>query len=207
MDGSNSFPKRLLPQRTLSRSESVVGQFLADHSGEEFGHLHCLGLIVVEGVPSIGQQLLEPIGAHVLGTEDHLIGRVVVPVGGEDALLAVQVLVGPGVGKGGQDREFGQIQFDLHKKVDQALDIPFRVLVQAEQDGALHADAVVVITFDAVADIVRGVEDRLIDIPGAGLGGQVEHFGVVFDGVAAPLLLQGDHLPEQIHFPCDILGQ
>ena len=55
--------------------------------------------------------------------------------------------------------------------------------------------------------MIRGVEDRLVDVPGPGLGGQIEHLGLVFDGVAAPLFLQRDHLPEQVHFPLGVLGQ
>ena len=101
----------------------------------------------------------------------------------------------------------GQVELDLQQEVDQALDVVLGVLVQAEQDGPLDADAVVVVAPDALADVVRGVEDRLVDVPGAGLGGQIEHLRVVLDGVAAPLLLQRDHLAEEVQLPLRVLGQ
>ena len=63
------------------------------------------------------------------------------------------------------------------------------------------------VTLDALADVVRGVVDGLIDVPSAGLCGQVEHLRIVLDGVADPLLFEGDHLAKEIHLPLLVLGQ
>ena len=130
-----------------------------------------------------------------------------IPIEVEDAPLTEVVVVALGVGEGRHDGELGQVEVDLEEEVDEALDVVFRLVVEAQQDGALDADAVVVVTFDALADVVRSVVDGLIDVPGAGLCGQVEHLRIVLDGVADPLLFEGDHLAKEIHLPLLVLGQ
>ena len=78
------------------------------------------------------------------------------------------------MGKGGQDREFGKIQLDVEEEIDQPFDGILGMAVESEQNRALDADAVVVVALDPLADVVRGVEHRLIHVPGPGLGGEVE---------------------------------
>ncbi len=161
---------------------------------EELEHLVVLGFVPVKGLPGIRMQFLETLRTHLPRLEDDPVGRVGVPVVGQDPLFPLEILEGPGMGKGGEHGELGQIQLDLQEKIDEPLDAVLRVLVQSQQDRPLHGDAVVVIAFDPVADVIRGVEDGLIDVPGPGLGGQVEDLVVLLDGMAAPLLLQRDHL-------------
>ena len=174
---------------------------------EEAEHLLLLTLVVIERVPGVFVELLKPFGGHLFGVEDDLPGVVVIPIEVEDAPLAEVVVVALGVGEGRHDGELGQVEVDLEEEVDEALDVVFRLVVEAQQDGALDADAVVVVTLDALADVVRGVVDGLIDVPGAGLCGQVEHLRIVLDGVADPLLFEGDHLAKEIHLPLLVLGQ
>ena len=81
------------------------------------------------------------------------------------------------------------------------------MLVESEQDGALDRDAVGVIALEAAADEVRGVEHRLVHVPGAGLRREVEYLVVVLDGVRAPLLLERDHLAEEVQLPLLALRQ
>ena len=119
----------------------------------------------------------------------------------------LQVRPGLGVRERREDRELGQVEVDLHQEVDQPPDVVLGVVVHPEQDRAFDGDPVVVVATDPVADVVRGVEDGLVDVPGPRPGREVEHLGLVLDGVADPLLLQRDHLPEELHLPAGVLGE
>ncbi len=187
--------------------EGIVRHLLFHHLLEQLHHLELLRFILIKGVPGIIEQFLQLVRAHLFGLKHHLVRRVVVPVAGEDAVLPVQLFPGLGVGERGQDREFGQIKLDLQQKIDQPFDEVFIVIVEPQEDRALHPDAVVVVALDPLLDIIRGVEDRLIHVPGPGLGREVEDLGLVFNGMGAPFLFERDHFPEQVHLPLGILGQ
>jgi len=81
------------------------------------------------------------------------------------------------------------------------------LVVQSQEDRALYADAVIMITLHPFFNIIRRVINSLIHIPCAGAGGEFQHFGIVFNRVADPLFFEGDHFPEQIRFPLFILRQ
>jgi len=205
---ASNFPAEGLPRQfAVARPVGAVGLFPPHDRFHQLEHLHALGLVVVEGPPGVAQQFLQFFRRHVAGLEDHLVGGVLVPVVGQDALLLVQLPVGLGVGEGRQHGELRQVQIDFQEKIHQTLDAVFGVAVQAQQDGALDPDAMVVVALDALPDGVRAVEDRLVYVPGPGPGGQIEHVRLVFDGVAAPFFLEGNHLPEEVPFPLGVLGQ
>ncbi|VTR63796.1 hypothetical protein DESC_10064 [Desulfosarcina cetonica] len=200
-------PKSFGAQLGGSGTIGVVGHFPAYDLLEQFGHLDLLGLVAIEAVPGPVEQFLQPLRRHVARLVDHLIGRIRIPVIGENAILTLEVVIGLGVGKRRQYGKLGQVQVDFQQEIHQPPDPVLGVVVQPQQDRPLHADAVIVIALDALLDIVGSVEHRLVDVPGTGLGCQVEYLGIVLDGMAAPFLLQRDHFAEQLQLPLGVLGQ
>ena len=69
---------------------------------------------------------------------------MIIPVEGRIAPGPVQVIEGPGVGKGREHGEFSKVQVDLHEKIDKPADGVFRVVVHTQEDRSLHGDAEVV---------------------------------------------------------------
>ena len=63
------------------------------------------------------------------------------------------------------------------------------------------------VALHAFLNIVRGVVDSLVDIPGASVVGQLQHLVVVLDGVADPLLLQRSDGLEKLFLPLLVLSQ
>jgi len=59
----------------------------------------------------------------------------------------------------------------------------------------------VVIAFDAVADVIGCVEDGLINKPGAGLRGQIQNLVVLFNGMTAKTSFSGESFPGINPFP------
>ena len=143
----------------------------------------------------------------MFGLIHHLTGVVVIPVEVEDAALAQQVVMALGVRKRSKNGELGQVKVNLTQKVDEALDVVLGLVVEPEKDGAFHPNAIVMIALHTLLDVVGGVVNGLIHIPGARLGGQVENFGVVLNGVADPFLLQRGDGTEEVHLPLLVLRQ
>ena len=130
-----------------------------------------------------------------------------VPVKVEDTSLSQQVVVGLRMRKRRQDGELRQVEIDLAEEINQALTVVLGLVVEAKKDGTLYPDAVIVIALHTLLDIVAGVVDGLIHIPGTGIIGELQHLIIVLDGVADPLLLQrGDGL-EQFLLPLFVLCQ
>ena len=187
--------------------EGPVCHFLNNNPLKKFEHPVGLGFFPVEGFPGPVVQFLKTFRAHVFGLKDDLVAGIVVPIVGQDPSLLVEVRKGPGVGEGSQDGELGHVQVYFQEKIRQAEDVVLGLTVETQEDGPLHADPEVVVFFNPVADEVGGVEDRLINIPGPGLGRQIKDLVVVLNGMAAPFFFQGDHLPEEILLPFLILSQ
>ena len=122
-------------------------------------------------------------------------------------LVALHVVPYFGMPERRQDGEFGQVKVDFQQEIDQPQDVVFRLVVHPQQDGGFHADAKIVVTLDPVADVIRIVDHGLVNIPCPCLCGQVKDFRVVVDGMAAPVLLERDHHPEQLFLPFLILRQ
>ena len=192
-------------QASVPRFEGVGRHFFFDYLFEQFGHFYSLRFIVIKGVPSIIKQLLQFFRAHKLWLVDYPVGGKLIPVFGDDAVLPVQFLISFGMRKGRQHGEFGKIEFDLQEKIDEAFNIFFGMAVKSEEYGAFHHDAVIVVALDPFFDLVGGIENRLVNVPGPGLGRQVENLGFVFNGMRAPVFFQGDHFSEEIHFPFAVL--
>ena len=77
-----------------------------------------------------------------------------VPVEVEDAALAQQVVVTLGVWEGCKNGELGQVEVDFAEEVDETLDVVFGLVVETKEDGAFHADAIIMIAFHALLDVV-----------------------------------------------------
>ena len=88
--------------------------------------------------------------------------------------------------EGRQDRELRQVQLDLEQEIHEPLDVVLILFVDAEDDRAFDADAALLQTLDAVPDVVRRIEDGLVHVPAAGLGGQVQDLVVVLDRDGRP---------------------
>ena len=137
----------------------------------------------------------------------HFVGGIIIPVIGNNSVLLFQIIVGFGMGERSQHGELGNIQLNFKQKVDELLDTVFGVMIQAQQNSALNTDAIIVVSFNPVTNIIRRVKNRLINIPGPSPGRQLQYLRIILDWVTAPFFLQGNHLPEQIHLPPGILRQ
>ena len=130
-----------------------------------------------------------------------------IPVEVEDSALSQQVVVTFGVREWCEDSELREVEVNLTKEVDESFDVVFGLVVEAEQNRAFHSDAVVVVAFHTFFDVIRCVVDGLIHVPSASFCCQIEHFGVVFDGVAYPFLLQRRDGGEELFLPFFVLCQ
>ena len=91
--------------------------------------------------------------------------------------------------KWGQQGKLCHIDINLKQEIDQTLDIVGVLIVRPKEYRGLNADAVIFQTFDPVADNIRGIKDRLINIPAAGLGGPGHNLVLIKDRMADPLFL------------------
>ena len=130
-----------------------------------------------------------------------------VPVEIEDAALAQQVVVALGVRERRKNGKLGQVKVDFAQEINQLLDVVFGLVIEAEEDGTLHTNPIVMVAFYALLDVVGSVVNGLIHIPSTRFGGQIKYFGVIFNGMANPFLLQRRNGTEEIHFPLFILCQ
>ena len=197
----------LIAQTAVRLSVGALVHLAKRYFAEQIEHLLLLRLILIERLPGIVVNVLQLLGCHVLGLEHHLSGIVVVPVEIEDAALSQQVVVGLGMREGREHGELSQVEVYLAQEVDEPLAVVLGLIVQSEQDGALHSDAVVVVALHTFLDIVAGVIDSLIDIPCTGIVGQLEHLVVVLNGVADPFLLERSNGTKQLFLPLLVLRQ
>src|SRR5664280_932165 len=128
----------------------------------------------------------------------HFSSIVMIPVMIKDASLFEKVAVCLGMRKRSEYGEFRKVEVDLEQKIDQPLDIVFRLVIETEQDGSFHSDPIFMVLLDPVADVIRLVEHSLVNIPCTGLSSEFQHFILIFNRVTYPFFLQGDHCPEKV---------
>ena len=143
----------------------------------------------------------------MLGLEHHLTGIVMVPVKIKDTALTQQVIVSLGMRERSHYRELGQIQVNLTQEVNQTLYVILGLVIQSQQDGTLNAYAIVMITLNTLLDVVRCVINGLIYIPGTCLCSQIQHLGVILDGMAYPFLLERSDCGKEFLLPLLVLGK
>ena len=100
-------------QGPIAGSEGVIRHFLFNHPLKQLEHLQFLGFILIERIPGIIEEFLQFIGRQLLGMIDHLVGGIIIPVVRKDPVSLLEIIIGLGVGKGGQYRKFSQIKLDL----------------------------------------------------------------------------------------------
>ena len=130
-----------------------------------------------------------------------------IPVEIEDTSLTQVIVISFRMRERRHDGKFGQIKVDFEQKIDKPFDIVLRLAIDTEQDRSLYSDAMIMVTFHTLLDIIRRIVDGLIHIPGAGLCRQIKHFRVIFDRMTDPFLLERNHFAEEFHLPFFILSQ
>jgi hypothetical protein len=108
------------------------------------------GVCVVEGAEVT---LLELVGRHLTGTDDDLAGVVSRPVTMEDTVFLLQAVVESGAGVWGEDREVGDFDFSTGHELECSVEDTEIVGIEAEDEGAIDADAVVMDFPDGLEEI------------------------------------------------------
>jgi hypothetical protein len=114
-----------------------------------------------------------------------------VPVVVEDPSLTQQVIVSFCMRERTQNGKFGKIQVNIQQKIYDTLNIIFCLVIKAQKDSPFHTNAVTVVAFNTLPDIIRGVIHSLVDIPGTRLRRKVQDLGIIFNGMAYPFLFNG----------------
>lgn len=126
-----------LPEPEVHGIEEVVWSAVAPHPLYDGGP----GKAVLQGAEIAVHQ---PFRGHELRLEHHLVGVVVGPVAVDDPPLSFHLVVERGAGVRGEDGEVADVDLGLDDELHGPIEDTLVVSVEPEDEGAVHADAVVV---------------------------------------------------------------
>ena len=148
---------------------SIV-HFTPDNLLEQLTHLDLVATISIESVPGVVIHFLQFVRAHLLRLEDDLVCSILQPIIGQDAPFLLHLGPNRRMGERSHNGEFGNVEFNLHEEIDQALDIIFILIIGTEDNRSFNADAMLLEALDPVTNNIGSIKNRLINIPGTGLG-------------------------------------
>ena len=129
----------------------------------------------VEALVGLDRLLEQVIRRHLLGTEDDVLRIVERPVALEDAAVGVQLLELLRTGERREDVEHHRVDLVLLRELDGVAHGVRRVVIGAQHEHAVGADAVVVEHLDGVLDVTHRL--RLLEAVEGGLVDRLEAEG------------------------------